>query len=303
MRKPTFPGSLVPKLHLGTLPDPREVSLRADSSSEAAPTSTFPSTTWERGKILLAAFALILLTPLAHAGPDDAFASVPPPQIEHVTFQGAHYLVRIVDPRTDDLQLFWKDDDGHLIRDFPALDKVAAAKGEKLLFAANAGMFEPDNKPVGLLVQNGNETTPLNLNDGQGNFYMKPNGIFLINEKHEARIIEASEYSALVTPALWATQSGPMLVHAGSIHPDFLEDSKNFKVRSGVGVRKDGTAVFVLSRDPVNFYAFAALFLYHYKCPNALFLDGDISAFYVPGIKDTPHFFGPMIGVMHQGSK
>ena len=34
---------------------------------------------------------------------------------------------------------------------------------------------------------------------------------------------------------------------------------------------------------------------------NALYLDGHISAFYVPGVKDTvPHSFGPMIGLVEK---
>jgi uncharacterized protein YigE (DUF2233 family) len=230
-----------------------------------------------------------------------AHATDLPPTLQSVTFRGQSFLVRTVDPQKEDLRLFLDDDQGNLLRDFVALDKYTASKGERLLFAANAGMFEPTNKPVGLLVQEGNETSPLNLNDGTGNFYMKPNGIFLINAKHEARVIESSEYPTLLSPAIWATQSGPLLVHGGDIHPDFIEDSKNLKVRSGVGVRKDGQIEFAISRGPINLYDFAALFQSRLKCPNALYLDGDISAFYAPGKKDAlPHAFGPMIGVVEK---
>ena len=221
--------------------------------------------------------------------------------MESVTFHGQTFLVRTVDPQKEDLRLFWKDDDGKLLQDFVGLEKAVSAKGEKLLFAANAGMFEPDSRPVGLLVQDGDEKSPLNLNDGVGNFYMKPNGVFVINEKHEAHIVDSGDYAALLTPATWATQSGPLLVHGGDIHPDFIEDSKNLKIRSGVGVRKDGTIEFAISRKPVNLYDFAALFLTKLKCPNALYLDGDISAFYVPSVKDTtPHSFGPMFGLVEK---
>ncbi len=194
-----------------------------------------------------------------------------------------------------------KDDDGNFLHDFVGVEKYLASKGERLIFAANAGMFEPDSKPVGLLTQAGNEVSPLNLNDGTGNFYMKPNGVFLINEKHEARVVESSEYSALLSPAIWATQSGPLLVHGGNINPDFEAYSKNQAVRSGVGVRKDGTIVFAISHLQVNFYTFASLFLERFKCTNALYLDGTISSFYVPGTKETvPHSFGPMIGVVEK---
>jgi len=197
--------------------------------------------------------------------------------------------------------MFLKYTQGVYLHDFVGLETYVASKGEKLLFAANAGMFEPDSRPVGLLVQDGNEVSPLNLKDGAGNFYLKPNGVFLINEKHEAMVVESSTYTTLLTPVTWATQSGPLLVIGGNIHPDFNADSKSVKIRSGVGVKKNGTIVFAISRNPVIFYEFASLFLTKLQCPNALFLDGDISSFYVPGEKDpVPHSFGPMFGLVEK---
>jgi uncharacterized protein YigE (DUF2233 family) len=220
------------------------------------------------------------------------------PVLESVTYRSHAYSVQTVDPREQDLRIFYADDAGNLLRDFPAVNNYVQARHGKLLFAANAGMFEPDSRPVGLLLLNANPVAPLNLKDGAGNFYMKPNGVFEINQKHEAHIVESSEYDVLVTPAVWATQSGPLMVFGGNIHPDLNADSKNLKIRSGVGVRKDGSVVFALAAGPVNFYDFASLFLNKLKCPNALYLDGDISAFWVPGMKNQPpHSFGPILGV------
>jgi len=225
-----------------------------------------------------------------------------PPGLQAVVFRGQGFLVRMVDPRKDDLRLFLNDDQGNLLRDFVSLDKFVRAKGERLLFAANAGMFEPTSKPVGLLMLGGTEQSPINLNDGTGNFYMKPNGVFVINDKREAFVVESGSYATLLSPVQWATQSGPLLVYGGDIMPDFIEGSKNLKIRSGVGVTKEGEIVFALSQKPVNFYDFASLFLTRLKCPNALYLDGEISAFYVPGIKDTAqHSFGPMFGLVKKG--
>jgi uncharacterized protein YigE (DUF2233 family) len=218
-----------------------------------------------------------------------------------VAYRGIAYSIHEVDPKKDDLQMFLKFDKGVYIHDFVGLETYVEGRGEKLLFAANAGMFQPDSGPVGLLVENGQEISPLNTNDGDGNFFMKPNGVFLINDKHEAHIVNSADYVDLLSPAVWATQSGPLLVQRGDIHPDFNAESKNLKIRSGVGVRADGIAVFALSRKPVNFYDFASLFRDRLKCPNALFLDGDISAFYIPGMKyPVPDSFGPMIGVVQK---
>ena len=242
---------------------------------------------------------LVLAGAMAIASPGAPEKAAASDGLLHITYHGQNYLVCEVDPKKDDVRFFWKDDADHLLRDFDGLEKYVAAKGEKLLFATNAGMFDPDNKPVGLFVQNGDETTPLNLNDGPGNFHMKPNGVFLINAKHDAMVVESSAYAGLLTPAVWATQSGPLLLQAGNIHPDFISDSKNVRVRSGVGVRKDGVIEFAISTGPVNFYDFALLFRSRLKCPNALYLDGDISAFHAPSLKDgKAHFFGPMIGIV-----
>jgi uncharacterized protein YigE (DUF2233 family) len=251
-----------------------------------------------KGKVWLFLLVEFVCGLSAQAGPvDDAV----PAELPSVTFRGQGFFIREVDPGKEDLRLFLADDQGHFLHDFNGLEAAVAAQGERLVFAANAGMFEPDSRPVGLLVQDGVEKAPLNLNEGTGNFYMKPNGVFLINDKHEARVVESSAYTALLSPAVWATQSGPLLVHGGAIPPDFMEDSKNLQIRSGVGVRKDGAIVFAISKNPVNFYDFASLFIGKLKCPNALYLDGHISAFYVPGEKDSvPHRFGPLIGVVEK---
>jgi uncharacterized protein YigE (DUF2233 family) len=242
---------------------------------------------------MLVATAVTLCGGWAHAGPPKP---PPPTVLTPVTYHGHSYQTYTADPEAHDLRILYKDDTGKLLRDFPAAVDYVKGRHGKLYFLCNAGMFQPDSTPVGLLLMNANLNFPLNLNDGQGNFYMKPNGVFVINQNDEARIVESSEFSALLTPSIWATQSGPLLVQAGTIHPDFIADSKNAKIRSGVGVRKDGKVVFALSTDPVNFYEFALLFLNKLKCPDALYLDGDISAFWVPGMKEPPHSFGPMLG-------
>jgi uncharacterized protein YigE (DUF2233 family) len=221
-------------------------------------------------------------------------------------FHGERYETCQIDPATQDLRLYWDDGHGNALGNFTALEKRVAAEGGKLRFAANAGMFDPTSKPVGLLVENGDEKFPLNLADGYGNFFMKPNGVFLINAMHHALVIESSTYAALVTPALWATQSGPLLVYGGDIQPDFIPGSKNRKIRSGIGVTAKGGIVFALSREPVTFYEFAELFQARLQCRDALYLDGDISDFYTPGIpeKEGQHHFGPMFGLIeiaHEG--
>jgi uncharacterized protein YigE (DUF2233 family) len=254
------------------------------------------------GRVLGAAALLIL-----SARPGAATGAPPKSPVVMTEFHGQAYETCRVDPATQDLRLYWGDAQGSALGNFTALEKKVDSEGGKLLFAANAGMFDPASKPVGLLVENGEEKSPLNLSDGYGNFFLKPNGVFLINAKHRALVIESSTYVALVTPAVWATQSGPLLVYGGDINPDFIAGSKNLKIRSGVGVTAKGEIVFALSKRPVSFYDFADLFLTKFGCPNALYLDGEISAFHTPGTPEAEgeHHFGPMFGLIkgppHEG--
>jgi uncharacterized protein YigE (DUF2233 family) len=147
---------------------------------------------------------------------------------------------------------------------------------------------------------NGQQLSPINLQDGDGNFYLKPNGVFAVTDQKQAVIMDSTFFLVYQQHVLWATQSGPLIVHQGEIHPDLIPGSANLNVRSGVGVRDDGSVVFALSPAPVNFYEFAAFFRDRMKCPNALYLDGFISAFHLPGEAEKPgeHIFGPMFGVV-----
>jgi len=97
-----------------------------------------------------------------------------------------------------------------------------------------------------------------------------------------------------------ATQSGPMLVIDGRLHPRFARRDTLLKTRNGVGVRADGKVIFVISQEGVSFDAFARLFRDGLKCPNALFLDGgSASSLYAPTLNHAGNIvpLGPMLAV------
>jgi uncharacterized protein YigE (DUF2233 family) len=48
------------------------------------------------------------------------------------------------------------------------------------VFAMNGGMYKPDNSPQGLYIENREVAASLDTTTGNGNFYLKPNGIFYI---------------------------------------------------------------------------------------------------------------------------
>ena len=96
-----------------------------------------------------------------------------------------------------------------------------------------------------------------------------PNGVFWIGDG-VAGVEETSRYLADPPAARFATQSGPMLVIDGRIHPKILPTGTSEKIRNGVCVRDGTTAIFAISEEPVTFYAFARLFRDGLGCANAL---------------------------------
>ncbi|HEV7403573.1 MAG TPA: phosphodiester glycosidase family protein [Chthoniobacteraceae bacterium] len=213
-------------------------------------------------------------------------------------FAGKSFTVCRVNVRKERLELFLRDEKGVPIKRFDKLAAWLQPRGRKLVFAMNAGMYNPDFSAEGLFVSAGREEAPLNTGKGYGNFFLKPNGVFVVTERG-ARVVETSEYPNLRDRVLLATQSGPLLVHNGVIHPAFLKDSTSRLFRNGVGVPAPDLALFVITEAPVNFYEFASLFRDELKCPDALFLDGTVSSLCAPALKraDFRMDLGPMIGV------
>ncbi len=162
------------------------------------------------------------------------------------------------------------------------------------IMATNAGIFDPSRRPVGLHIQQGKEFVPLSTADGEGNFYLKPNGVFWIDSTG-AHVASTPAYKPLGAISL-ATQSGPLLVEAGRIHPAFVPSSTSLRTRSGVGVDKLGNVVFVLSDERVTFHSMATLFRDVLDCPDALYLDGEISAMISPeSPPPAPHDYAGVI--------
>lgn len=206
-------------------------------------------------------------------------------------------LSYIVDPAKQDIQFYWKNDQGQILRSIQNLKTFVESKQATLVFAANAGMYQADNKPLGIFIQYGKALAPLNTRNGSGNFYMKPNGIFYITDDNKAIVCETNAFSN-TDDVKFATQSGPMLLVDGEIHTAFSKGSANLNIRNGVGILPDNRIVFAMSKKEVNFYDFA-LYFQKLGCKQALYLDGFVSRTYLPEKHwvQTDGNFGVMIGV------
>ncbi|SLN36033.1 phosphodiester glycosidase family protein [Pseudooctadecabacter jejudonensis] len=219
---------------------------------------------------------------------------------EDITHLGASFTVCDV-TTDDDLQLFLRDDAGDILGSFRA---VEAASGKNLLFAMNAGMYHDDRDPVGHYIEDGVEEMRVITSDGPGNFGLLPNGVFCIADTYT--VIEARAYAANPPACTHATQSGPMLVIDGALHPRFIDGSDSRNIRNGVGTTADGqTAHFAISNDAVNFHDFATLFRDVLQTPNALFFDGKVSRLYDAASGRSDFGFGalgPIVGVLDDAS-
>ena len=169
------------------------------------------------------------------------------------------------------------------------------------LMLMNGGMYHEGLDPVGLYVESGRLVQKISTKGGRGNFHLLPNGVFWIKDG-KARVTETKAFRRQSPKPDYATQSGPMLVINGALHPRFLEHSDSLKIRNGAGVSKDGkTLVFAISTEPVNFWTFGKLFQDYLDSHNALFLDGTVSTIRTPQYRISGwRQVGPMIGVYNK---
>ena len=214
-------------------------------------------------------------------------------------FEENDYTICRFDLRQDALRLFSLGPDGEPLGSFGALSAVLSGQGLELAFAMNAGMYGEDLKPIGLYVEDGRTLKKANRRDGPGNFHLKPNGVFFIDGTRGG-VMETEAFLAAGLRPSYASQSGPMLVVDGQIHPKFSPDGTSFQRRNGVGAPDDHTLVFVISEGWVNFHSFARLFRDRLGCPNALFLDGSISSLHAPDVGRSDGFapLGPIVALV-----
>lgn len=196
------------------------------------------------------------------------------------------------------VQLFWKDDLGKVLGSLGRLKSYVESRKPRLVFAMNGGMYMEDRSPLGLFIREGKTVRALNTRNGYGNFYLQPNGVFYITTSGKGFVCTTKSFKPGKN-IVYATQSGPMLVVEGKIHPEFKKGSSNVFVRNGVGILPDGHMLFAMSKKEVNLYDFAAYFQQK-GCRNALFLDGFVSRTYLPARQwlQTDGYFGVIIGAV-----
>ncbi len=217
------------------------------------------------------------------------------------SYAGNDYAICEVDLTQERLELFLYDDEGEPFGHFGNINRALSADGLALGFAMNAGMYHEDRAPVGHYVEDGREYQRVIRSAGPGNFGLLPNGVLCLADGR-ADVFETMAFLAKEPECRSATQSGPMLVIDGALHPRFLPDSTSRYIRNGVGTTADGLrAIFVISDTTVTFHEFGTLFRDRLRTPNALYFDGNVSRLRAPALnRDDAGFsdLGPIIGVV-----
>lgn len=199
----------------------------------------------------------------------------------NAVLQHPKLLIHEVDVKENELHFYYKNEFLENFSNHKRLKEHLRNKSYELLFAVNGGMYKKNFTPQGLFIEKGKIINAIETKiEGYGNFYLQPNGIFYIDKNGLAGIKETTKVSA-ISNLKYATQSGPMLVINGEIHPEFRERSTNLHIRNGVGILPNGNLLFVMSKEKINFHELAMYFKNN-KCSNALYLDGFVSRTYLP---------------------
>lgn len=194
------------------------------------------------------------------------------------------------------IEVFTADASGVPFRSFAKLEAALGKRGERVAFGMNAGMFDEEGDAIGLLIERGEQLHRINRRGGGGNFGLLPNGVFVIRSDGTAQVVATTRFKPDDDTA-FSTQSGPMLVIEGDLHPAFEPDGESRNIRNGVGIGPGGMPVFAISEDVVSFGKFARLFRDEIKAKNALYFDGSVSSLWDPanGRRDARAELGPLV--------
>jgi uncharacterized protein YigE (DUF2233 family) len=205
-------------------------------------------------------------------------------EVSCLTIKKVRYSIIRVNLKAALIKMLWRNPTGI---PYGSLSEAYRQIGGDLLAVTNAGIYAENQTPEGLHIEGGITLHPLNLNNGDGNFYWKPNGVFYV-AGDGAGIIESERFNSLNKRAgiYEATQSGPLLVIEGEVNHNLNADSRSLYVRNGIGVKSPDEVYILVSEDEVSLYDFASVFANQLHCRNALYLDGCVSQLYLP-IRDS----------------
>jgi uncharacterized protein YigE (DUF2233 family) len=218
-------------------------------------------------------------------------------------FEGSNFTQCRYHRHSHEIALFLDGRSGRL-RSLAALEAELGPRAGRLLFAMNAGMYDDEGAPIGLYVEDGRQRRAINRRRGAGNFHMLPNGVLAVSPDGRVRILKSADYDPATHPR-WATQSGPMLVIEGALHPAIRPNGESLHIRNAVCVADPDSAWFVISDEPVSFGRLARFLRDALGCRNALYLDGAVSSLWdrPAGRRDNYSRLGPLVAVFNRSNQ
>ena len=219
-----------------------------------------------------------------------------PSACENITFEDVALTHCVADPAQHRIGMVNLGPDKQPFASLAAFAKTVDPA--TIAFAINGGMYGDDLKPIGYYVEKGERRVELNRGEGDGNFYMKPNGVFF-GSGGQWRVLGTNTFFNTVGDRPeFGTQSGPLLLDNGKLHPEIQDDGPSRAIRNAVGVDASGKAHFVISDAPISFGQLARYFRDTLKVSNALYLDGAVSSLWDPaGGRQDGGRVGPIIVV------
>lgn len=212
-----------------------------------------------------------------------------------VSFSGQVYAVAEIDLRSQKI-VFTVSGAGGPAR-FPEIFDQLSRAGVKPLLLTNAGIYGTDDRPLGLLISSQGQLhdaiTKSDPGPAHGNFSWD-SGIFQVADDGLASIVPAPRYRGS-SHIVAATQSGPQLASAGKVNQSFPSKSPWSYRRTAIGIAQANPMLVdvVVSREPVTLFDLATFMVDELHCSDALHLDGDLSAFYVPSTPEKFLFSDP----------
>lgn len=240
------------------------------------------------------ALLLLFLLTACRSEPSEGANPAPVSACQAQMFEQSRFTV--CDPGKGKIDLFAAAGSEAPVRQLADLDLSLGDRAAGVAFAMNGGMYDEEGRPIGLAIVEGRQVHAINTRKGGGNFHLMPNGVFQVGQDGHAAIVTSDHWKPSPDIRI-ATQSGPMLVIDGQLHPSFSSDGSSRYVRNGVGISPDGHPLFVISDDPVSLGKFGRFFRDQLKCRDALFLDGAVSALWDPasGRRDVTKPLGPIL--------
>ena len=184
------------------------------------------------------------------------------------------------------IKMYWKDSKGIPYMTFERLLK----SNKNIVFITGVGKFSGAFSSIGLYIENGQLLHPIKtVQNTKVNLEIQSSGVFQVNAAGAS--IEPLQAKRAYKNAIWAIQSGPMLLIDGRVNAALPNRTK--VLRNGVGIKKDGKVYFACMEASMR--EFAEHFLKQ-GCQSALYLESDHPDIWYNGnSRNKFNRFGPMI--------